>query len=165
MGDKFTCTSIIIILLMMGSLFLRQWMGQKGSLRSTSFWPKCLPVSEERKVLDGDDIIKNKTLHLPPGAVSPGGGGGGGGGGAPGPGGGGGGGGAPASGGGGGGGGGAPPGGGGRATLPSDLVDSCSTTFGKSGILEPGTDGAIDGPRSALVEVTKIIHEQISYKN
>ena len=44
------------------------------------------------------------------------------------------------------------PRGGGGATIPSAFAGSCSTTFGKSGMFDPGTDGAIEGPRSALME-------------
>lgn len=53
-------------------------------------------------------------------------------------------------GGGGGGGAGADDGGGGGGA-PSVLCAPSSITSGKSGMLEPGSDGAIDGPSSALL--------------
>ena len=84
------------------------------------------------------------------GSESPGGGGGGGGGGASAGGGGGGGGGAEGGGGGGFPGGGGPEGGGGGAAPACDVGVGSGTTDGKSGIFPPNTEGAIDGPRSAL---------------
>lgn len=92
------------------------------------------------------------SFNLPPEEPSTGGGGGGGGAdsGPGGGGGGGGGGGASGPGGGGGGGGGAGPGAGGGGGAPSVCGISPSRTSGNSGIFEPGNDGAMEGPSSAL---------------